>query len=143
MEGLKKIEKIRNATYVADLCLKQPSGGWTDMPVSVFWQETPPDPSYSHYFGIFRDFRDNLIKITGAGSVTEGTWNGAMADDGEIIFSRWRHDYRMSTDGTAMVDGGRDYFKSFFSVRAVHLKLIGPSFVLHPILTSDAPCDGE
>jgi hypothetical protein len=44
----------------------------------------------------------------------EDIW-GVVANDGEVIYSRYRHDYRTSKDGSVMIDGGRDYTKTGFN----------------------------
>lgn len=119
-----KAEAKYNAEYVADLCLKDRFGNWGEEPAAVFWQETPPNPTYSNYFGLYVVSR-NLI-ITSAHSAADGFWEGAQAENGEIIFSRFRHDNRVSADRTAMVDGGRDYFR--FRGKAVRLRISGPDF---------------
>jgi hypothetical protein len=49
--------------------------------------------------------------ITNAMSAFEHPILGAVADDGEIVVSGYRHDYRRSKDGTVFIDGGRDYTK--------------------------------
>lgn len=134
----KRVEDVRQCRYVGDFCLRTRDGGWSEQPAAVFWQETPPDPSYSNYFGLTRrmEIGENgpqwgALLITGAGCVAEGVWWGQRAADGEIIYSRWRHDYRRSADGTAMVDGGRDYFKSA-GTDPVCLRVSGPDLVLVP-----------
>jgi hypothetical protein len=47
--------------------------------------------------------------ITNAISAFEHPMLGVVADDGEVIVSGYRHDYRRSKDGTVFIDGGRDY----------------------------------
>lgn len=106
---IQKIAKHYNAKYVGEFCIKQ-RGQWTDWPVAVFYQETPARKEYSHYFGIYAQF--SSIMITDASSTAGIPIAGMMAEDGEIIFSRYRHDYRTSQDRTATIDGGRDYMKS-------------------------------
>jgi hypothetical protein len=103
--------------FIGSLTVPARNGVWTERPAHVFWQEKPEKPEYSHYFGLFSGVRHGsdgdsvTVYICDGRSVAEGDWDGMMADDGEIIFSRYRHDYRTSRDGSAMVDGGRDYFK--------------------------------
>jgi hypothetical protein len=119
------VEKKYMAQYVGDLCIEgSRSGGWTNEPLAIFWQEKLPQPDYTHYFGLFIENRN--VMITGAGSVAVGLWDAAQANNGEIIFSRFRNDHRISGDGTASVDGGRDYFK--YRGAAVQLRLDGPDF---------------
>lgn len=119
-----KVERQYNAQYVADLCLMDLDGRWSRNPAAIFWQETPPRPDYSNYFGILVERRQ--IFITSGRSVAEGDWFGAEAENGEIIFSRFRDDHRVSRDGTASVEGGRD--KCVFKGKPVVMRVIGPDF---------------
>ena len=34
---------------------------------------------------------------------------GIVANNGDVIYSRYRHDCRWSPDNSVMIDGGRDY----------------------------------
>jgi len=113
--NINEIEKKYSAKYVGDFCIKTKYDTWSEQPVSVFWVEQPSDPSYSNYFGIYTV--NGVIFITNALSATEGYWDGIVADDGEIIYSRYRHDFRQSNDKTVIVDGGRDYFKCMGKVK--------------------------
>ena len=115
------IERQYNATYIGDFCLKSPDGQWSENEYPVFWQEVTKDPSHSNYMTVFR--RGSEVRIAGAASVTEGHWDGAVANDGEIVYSRSRHDYRTSTDGSVSVDGGRDYFKRMGGLRNPTVKI--------------------
>lgn len=123
--NIAKVEVGYNATYVADLCVKLPSGEWSEIAVSIFWVEKPAKPEYSNYFGVF--VRDNSAIITNGLSAVDGIiFRGVKGANGEIIFSRWRHDHRTTKDKTAMADGGRDYFRGRGT--PVYLKVIGPEF---------------
>lgn len=122
--NIEAIEKAYKAFYVADLCLKSESGVWTQTPFSVFWQSERPKPEFSHYFGVGTNTNGAYI-VTGK-SVEDTEWSAAEAENGEIIFSRFRHDNRVSSDGTAMVDGGRDYFR--YRGKSRTIKLIGSDF---------------
>ena len=104
-EGIAKIEKAYNAKYVFESCLKTKNGGWCNMPVAIFYTETP-HPQGSNYFGLYRnDFGDFMI--TDGISATE-PFDALQAGD-DVIYSRYRHDFREHNG--YMVDGGRDYFR--------------------------------
>lgn len=109
-KGIEHFENKYNATYVADLCLKDINGNWANEPSAVFYQKTPPQPGFSHYFAIIVRGKQTLI-TSGESAISEPIV-GVQATDGEIIFSRYRHDYRVSTDKSVFIDGGRDYTKS-------------------------------
>jgi outer membrane protein assembly factor BamB len=106
-----EIEAKYNAKYVGQLALRTSQGWWSeDSPGEVFYQETPPVKGYSNYFALIR--RGGTIYITSGASAVEGVITGIAAKDGEIIYSRYRHDMRTSTDKSVWIDGGRDYVRT-------------------------------
>jgi hypothetical protein len=95
---------------------------WSEQPMAVFWQEKLLRPDHSHYFAIFRGSFGAMI--TSGLSVAEGTWDGIMhPGTGEVVFSRFRHDFRGTKDDTIVVDGGRDYFKVARNKGGIFVKL--------------------
>jgi hypothetical protein len=128
-----KVEDVKKAIWVADLPVRTRKGQWSEEPVAVFWQAEPPE-GMNHYFGLYvqRDLMGkggkNHLLICDATSAVEGEIAGTMSEDGEVIFSRYLHDYRESKDGTAMTDGGRDYHR--FRGKPVRLCVQGPDLVL-------------
>jgi hypothetical protein len=77
--------------------------------VCVFWQEKLIDPAHSHYFAIYLSGGAAVISD---GSDAEGSWlGGTHPETGEVIFSRFRHDFRKCVDGSFFCDGGRQYFR--------------------------------
>ena len=130
------VEQKYNAKYVGDFCLKTASGGWTESPVAIFWQETPPVKGYSHYFGLF--FQDGKIMITDGASAFHDKISGIVADNGEVIFSRYRHDFHYSTDNSVAVDGGRDYMRCLGNIHNPHVHIIpdGPNLKIVPMPVS-------
>jgi hypothetical protein len=115
--NIKKAEKHYKAKYIGDFSLKLNNGDWGDNSVALFWCENPSQPSYSNYLALFHKYNygydENDLKqyltITDGISATEGYWNGIVADDGEIIYSRSGHDFRTSIDETVSIDGGKKY----------------------------------
>jgi hypothetical protein len=114
-EGIAKVEKSYNAKYVFESCLKTKDGGWADFPAAIFYTEKP-HPEGSNYFAVWHN-GVNLL-ITDALPSTEEPFDALQVGE-EIIYSRYRHDYREL--GEAMVDGGRDYFRC--STVGTHVKL--------------------
>lgn len=104
------IENRYNAKYVGEFCLKTREGNWANEAASIFYQKIPPVAGYSHYFALIK--RDGQIYITSGQSAVDGTIWGVKAKDGEIIYSSFRHDYKVSKDKSVFIDGGRDYTKS-------------------------------
>lgn len=107
LDGIKKVEEKYNAKYVLESCLKMKTG-WANFPVAIFYTEEA-HPEGSNYFAVYRD-ADGVFGITnGLSAVDDVTFAGLEAE-GEVVYSRYRHDFRESKNG-AFVDGGRDYFK--------------------------------
>lgn len=129
---VKRVEKKYNATYVGDFCLKT-KNGWSDSPVAIFWQETPPVEGYSNYFGIF--VQNDTLYITSGASAFAEPIDGIVADNGEVIFSRYRHDFHESSDHSVMVDGGRDYMRVLGNIRNPHVHIVpdGPKLKIVPV----------
>lgn len=106
------VEKHYGVKYIGDFCLKNRDGGWCEFPTAIFYQANPNiELGHSNYLGVFVRQNDNAIMLTNGASAFDDPITGVVANDGEIIYSRYRHDFRTSTDGTAFVDGGRDYVR--------------------------------
>ena len=120
--NIEKIEAKYNAKWVGQLCLRVRGGGWHgDDCGDVYYQETPPVEGYSNYFALIMQFGNAYI--TSGASGVEGVITGIIADDGEVIYSRYRHDYRTSTDGSVFIDGGRDYVHCAAGGKTISLKI--------------------
>tara|TARA_R110000868_G_C10515850_1_gene732604 strand:- start:8 stop:487 length:480 start_codon:yes stop_codon:yes gene_type:complete len=117
---IETVEKKYNAKYVGQLCLKTKDGSWAESPAEIFWQPTPP-AGYSNYLGLI--IQGGTLYITSGAAAVEPVISGAIAADGEIIYSRYRHDYRTSKDGTIWIDGGRDYTRGGIG-QYIQLKIV-------------------
>lgn len=108
--GIKKIEELKNAKYMGYWCTKRLDGkSWNERPVDVFYVENPDrEKGHSNYFGMF--VQNGAVYITNAESAFTEPMIGAICEDGEVIVSRYRHNY--IEKGGAMIDGGRDYVRS-------------------------------
>lgn len=105
--GIRAIERDYNAKYVLETCLKAKDGGWANFPAAVFYTDEP-HPQGSNYFAMY--FHEGDLMITDAlPSIKDVIFEGLEAE-GEVVYSRYRHDYREGKNG-AFVDGGRDYFR--------------------------------
>jgi hypothetical protein len=105
------VEQMYNAKYIGAWAVKTKDGGWSLHPVEVFYQPVLKDPSHSHYFGIYLG-PEAHVYICNANSAFSEPIYGVVADNGEIVVSGHRHDYRTSSDGSAFIDGGRDYTRT-------------------------------
>ncbi len=108
-DGIAKIAEYYGAKYMGSWSILRQSG-WSIDPVDVFYQPNPDlSKSHSHYFGMFRTF-EGQVMITDAASAFSEPITGLLMDDGEVIVSRYRHDYVQK--GPYMIDGGRDYLRT-------------------------------
>lgn len=110
-KDIKKIEEKYHAKYICESCtgVRTTDNGntvWSDIPSAIFYTDTP-HPKGSHWFAITyihpQTFISNAISVVGIKIF------GIVAKDNTIIYSRYRHDYRYSSDGSVWIDGGRDY----------------------------------
>lgn len=119
-EEIKFYEKKYNAQYICDssnpILEKDQIIGWHDNPCAFFWSPIK-HPKGSNYFCLFT--KPNLIspKPTDLIYIADGISIvnqsiSAISNGEEIIFSRYRHDYRTFSDpkySLVAIDGGRDY----------------------------------
>jgi hypothetical protein len=126
------IENHYNAKYLFDFEI-QPN-----TVCQIYYQPDPPK-DYSHYFaiGISHDTLEDLpptVYIMSADKLKDRIIGGVIENDtNEIIFSRFRHDYRSTTSGKISVDGGQDYIKLTYdtpSFNYVNLKLQDDKLIL-------------
>ena len=129
-EALKLIEEKYNAKHMGFWCTKRPDGSWNERPVDIFYVENPDrSKGHSNYFGMFTDRMGTMI--TNAESAFSETITGVLCEDGEVLVSRYRHDYR--TKGTMMIDGGRDYLKMSSPGHLVDLSVVGGEFLFKEV----------
>lgn len=121
--SIKKTEKAYGATYVGDFCLKTKDGGWSEEPAAIFYVPFPDvEKGHKHYFGLFQ--RQGILYITDGTSAFSEPIVGVVAPDGEVLYSRYRHDYREK--GGVMIDGGRDYVRRSATGQLVYVEVDGP-----------------
>jgi len=131
-----KIEKLKNAKFVCEVACKV-NGGWTDAPSAIFWQETPPDPTFSHYFALFRKMvlglngpEDGPLYIASGQSAVDDPLTGIVASNGDVVYSAYRHDFRHSPDQSVFIDGGRDYVRCSVPAKMVQIKIVKDKLVV-------------
>lgn len=103
-QQISKIEKLRNAKYV---CASEHK----EHIVEIFYSDKPRAVSKSRYFALYYD-NDGKLMITNGSFIEDQELQAVIADNGQIIYSRYRHDYVTSDDGSAVIDGGRSYIRT-------------------------------
>jgi hypothetical protein len=105
---ISKVEKMyseKDAVSVKHVCTTE----FAETIADVFYRETPHPEFGNKYFAVL--FRDNKPYIANADRVEDFTFGMVENDDGDLEYSRSRHDYKQFKNGN-MIDGGRDYIRS-------------------------------
>ena len=91
----------------------------SDVPVDVFYRETPHPQFGNRYFGIYYDRIRDCTMIINA-DIVESLEFGMILVDGKYYYSQSHHDYKVV--GDKMIDGGRAYIRSSGDAVATHVK---------------------
>lgn len=119
-DGILAVEEEMNAKYLGAWAIKTPKG-WTEFPVDVFYVANPDrSKGHSNYFGLLYSVSRGSIVICNAATVFETPCSAVIAEDGEVLISRYRHDYREA--GGVMIDGGRDYTRAIGDTYTIVVK---------------------
>lgn len=96
----------------------------SDVPVDVFYRETPHPEFGNRYFGLYHDHVRGHTMITNADIIEELEFG--MVNDGSVWhYSQSHHDYKSFPNG-AMIDGGRTYVRS--SGGAIVMRIVDGKF---------------
>lgn len=96
----------------------------SDVPMDIFYRETPHPKFGNRYFGLF--YRKELLMITSADKVEELEF-GMVECDGNYYYSQSHHDYKVLENGN-MIDGGRSYIRSSAGCVVV-MRIINGKFI--------------
>lgn len=134
-DGLGKIEEYYKAKYMGAWCIKDKYGNWNNTPVDVFYQPNPDlEKGHSYYFGVFKangeDGKLNMYICDAKTAFSEPIY-GVLCDDGEVLISRYRNDYR-EKDGH-MIDGGRDYIRRSPHSKLIEVSVRGGEFLMNEV----------
>jgi len=121
------IEEKYNAKFIMETCLCHGDGEWLNSPALIFYTEVA-HPEGSNYFALYHNGKD--LMVTNAYDTVIEPIAAVVADNGDVIYSRYRHDYRTSPDGSVFIDGGRNYTRTgmyeknkYISIKVVRDKL--------------------
>lgn len=106
--NISQVEKLyseKDGVQIKHVCTTE----FGDSIVDVFYRDTPHPKFGNRYFAVL--FRDNVPYIANADEVEKLTFGLVQNDDGDMEYSRSRHDYKEFKNGN-MIDGGRDYIRS-------------------------------
>lgn len=91
----------------------------SDVPVDVYYRETPHPEFGNHYFGLYYDNVRGHTMICNA-DIVEDLDFGMLKVDNEYHYSQSHHDYKVI--GDKMIDGGRAYIRSSGGAEVFHIK---------------------
>ena len=85
----------------------------SDVPVDVYYRETPHPQFGNRYFGLYFDHFRGHMMICNADVIESDDFRFGMVvgDDNKLHYSQSHHDYKMFENGN-MIDGGRVYIRS-------------------------------
>jgi len=122
--NIKKLEEIyskKDGVLVKYVCTSELVN--RDVPMDIFYRETPHPEFGNKYFAIFLKPGTDTIMITDADKIEDLEF-GMIDVDGEWIYSRYNHENIMRTDSAGNhkhIDGGRQYARGwgyeFFEVK--------------------------
>lgn len=112
---IEKIEKDRNCRFVCEWNVKQ-----DDNPMLIFWNDIA-HPQGSNWMALFY-YNDWFVRdgIT----ASQLPIQCVVSNDKQVLFSKSRHDFRSSQDGSVSVDGGREYTRVLGNVRCERVWLV-------------------
>ena len=131
-ENIEKLEDHYSAKFVCDTCVAGSNGGWVNRPTAVFYQSdaSKVPEGGSQWLGLYRrhknplDFESPIHLYVCNAISTLAPFDGVVAKNGDVIYSRYRHDYRTSPDGSVWIDGGRDYLRYNGQDETVRLMIV-------------------
>ena len=100
----------------------------SDVPVDVYYRNTPHPEFGNRYFGLYYDhYRDHTM-ITNADIVETLEFGLVENDNQELEYSQSHHDYKHFNNGN-MIDGGRVYIRS--SGNAIPYRVKDGELIIH------------
>jgi len=81
----------------------------SDLPMDIFYSESPHPQFGNRYFGLYMDPLQNHLMITNADKIEEMEFGMVKDKDGDYWYSQSHHDC-IFIDGN-MIDGGRAYIR--------------------------------
>jgi len=93
----------------------------SDVPVDVYYRNTPHPEFGNRYFGLYYDSYRDATMITNADIVETFEFGLVENDNQELEYSQFHHDYKRFENGN-MIDGGRVYIRSTNSADVYRVK---------------------
>lgn len=107
--NIEKAENYLKGMWIGDFEVLD-KGKSTNILGSYFYV---PKPKKEHSHVPVFYFQEQRLYIRDGINLFSKDWVVSIGKSGEVIKSRYRHDYVLTRDKTAMIDGGFDYAKSY------------------------------
>lgn len=108
LDAINYIESKYNVKYIFESCIKGKED-WLSIPSLIFYSKKR-HPEGSNYLAVTKSRGQNIILSNGE-SATE-PFSGIIADNGDIIYSHYKHHFNESEDKSVWIDGGRNYTRT-------------------------------
>ena len=125
-EFIEAVEETYDAKFVCESEI-------SDVIVALFYTDKKHPVSGSHYFAVYQkpgEYGKNTTYITNGQPVADDSFTGIRANDGEVIYSHYRHHMNTSSDETVWIDGGREYVRCNDPHSLVGLTVDGPELTV-------------
>jgi hypothetical protein len=92
-----------------------------DDPMLIFWNDIP-HPQGSNWMALFSSSGDWYVRdgIT----ASQLPIDCVVSNDKQVLFSKFRHDFRTSEDGSVSIDGGRGYTRVLGNIHCERVWLL-------------------
>lgn len=114
------IEEKYNCRYVAEWSLLDSKNNPRSEPSLIFWGDVA-HPQGSNWMAVFNH---NGFYVCDGITASQYPIECMVSNDKQVLFSKYRHDFRSSADGSVTVDGGRDYTRVLGAVRNERVWLV-------------------
>jgi len=94
----------------------------SDVPVDIFYRETPHPEFGNKYFGLYYDSYRDCMMITNADIIEEMDFGMIQDKDGVYHYSASHHDFNQLMESGDFIDGGRMYVRSSGNVHVFKIK---------------------
>ena len=118
---ISKIEKKYNCRYVTEWNTLTADGKPTPQPRLIFWSDQA-HPEGSNWMGMYE--QDPYYYVCDGITASQLPIWCMVSDSKQVLFSKYRHDFRSSHDGSVSVDGGREYTRVLGKIRNESVWLI-------------------
>lgn len=117
-----KVEDQYQCHYVTEWPGIKADGQPAKNPKLLFWCDKTHPESKSNWMGMYES--EPYYYVCNGDSASRFPIWCVVSNDKQVLFSKYRHDFRSSHDGSVAIDGGREYTRVIGNVRCEHVWLV-------------------